>query len=139
MSKSTSLICIAGVALALTSPVAAQQNLPVTTSQTQGIKRTPLQKIEVPGTDYEIVFGMAEFPPNMKIGRHTHPGAVLAYMIDGELILSIDGQGERAYKTGESLQVPGGAIHDERSGDKPAKVIAVYVVPKGTPLATPIK
>lgn len=139
MLKYTSLICIAGAALALTSPIAAQQNLPAMTSQTQGIKRTPLQKIDVPGTNYEIVFGMAEFAPNMKIGRHTHPGAVLAYMIDGELILSIDGQDERAYKMGESVQVPGGVIHDERSGDKPAKVIAVYVVPKGAPLATPVK
>ena len=40
-------------------------------------------------------------------------------------------------KAGDSYKVPPGAIHDARSGDKGAKVIATYVVEKGKPLASP--
>ena len=68
------LRCTAVVTLAMTGIAVAQQNLPVVTQQTATIKRTPLQKFDVPGTNYETVIGMAEVVPNVNIGRHTHPG-----------------------------------------------------------------
>jgi quercetin dioxygenase-like cupin family protein len=40
-------------------------------------------------------------------------------------------------QAGDSYQIPPGAIHDARSGEKGAKVFAVYVVEKGKPLASP--
>ena len=64
------------IALAALAPVsvANAQQLPAMTQQTQTIKRTPLQKFDVPGTNFETVIGMAEIVPNVNIGRHTHPG-----------------------------------------------------------------
>ena len=59
---------------AMTGMLEAQQ-LPAAASQTGNIKRTPLQKFDVPGTNYETVIGMAEIVPNVNIGKHTHPGA----------------------------------------------------------------
>jgi len=53
------------------------------------------------------------------------------------MTLLIDGQPPRVLKAGESYQIPSGAIHDAKSTDKGVKVMAVYVVEKGKPLATP--
>ena len=101
------------------------------------IKRTPLQKFDVPGTSYETVIGIAEIVPAANIGRHTHFGPESGYVLNGEITLLVDGQPAKLVKAGESYQIPPGAIHDGRSGAQGAKVIATYVVEKGKPLATP--
>jgi quercetin dioxygenase-like cupin family protein len=103
----------------------------------QPIKRTPLQKFDVPNTNYETVIGIAEIAPNVNVGRHTHPGPESGYLLEGEFTLLVDGQPPLVVKAGDSYKVPPGAIHDARSGDKGAKVIATYVVEKGKPLASP--
>ncbi|HEX2367586.1 MAG TPA: hypothetical protein VHJ00_21505, partial [Bradyrhizobium sp.] len=51
--------------------LASAQQPPAMTQQTQNIKRTPLQKFEVPGTNFETVIGIAEIVPNVSVGRHT--------------------------------------------------------------------
>ena len=126
-------IALFGVA----STAQAQQQLPAAASQTQTIKRTPLQKFDVPGTNYETVIGMAEIVPNVNIGKHTHPGPESGYMLDGEMTLLVDGQPPLLVKTGESYKIAPGAVHDAKTGDKGAKVLATYVVEKGKPLASP--
>lgn len=105
--------------------------------QAPPIKRTPLQKFDVPGTSYETVIGLAEIAPNVSVGRHTHPGPESGYVLEGDFTLLVEGRPPLALKAGESYQVPSGAVHDARSGDKGAKVIATYVVEKGKPLASP--
>jgi len=101
------------------------------------IKRTPLQKFDVPGTNYETVIGIAEITANVNVGRHTHPGPESGYLLEGEFTLLVEGQPPLVVKAGDSYKVPPGAIHDARSGAKGAKVIATYVVEKGKPLASP--
>lgn len=103
------------------------------------IKRIPLQKFDVPGAGYETVMGIAEIAPNVDIGKHTHPGVESGYVLEGESVLVIEGQPDRTIKAGDSYQIPPGAVHTARSGPKGAKIIAVYVVKKGEPLATPAK
>jgi quercetin dioxygenase-like cupin family protein len=122
--------------IAVSGDASAQQP-PAITQQTATIKRTPLQKFDVPGTNYETVVGIAEVVPNVNIGRHTHPGPESGFMLEGEMVLLVDGQPEKTVKVGESYQVPSGAIHDARTGPNGAKVIATYVVEKGKPLASP--
>ena len=131
------LIGFAIATFGLTDLAAAQQQLPAATQQTATIKRTPLQKFDVPGTNYETVIGMAEIVPNVNIGRHTHPGPESGYMVEGEMVLFVEGQPEKTVKAGQSYQVPPGAIHDAKSGPNGAKVVATYVVEKGKPLASP--
>jgi quercetin dioxygenase-like cupin family protein len=97
----------------------------------------PIAKIRRPGANYETVIGIAEIVPNVNIGRHTHPGPESGYMLEGEMVLLVDGQPEKTVRVGESYQVPPGAVHDARTGPQGAKVIATYVVEKGKPLASP--
>ena len=64
-------------------------------------------------------------------------GPETGYVLEGELELVIDGQPPMKIKAGESCQIPEGAIHDAKAGDKPFKVLRVYVVTAGQPLAKP--
>jgi|ERR1700754_1569028 quercetin dioxygenase-like cupin family protein len=106
-------------------------------AQQASIKRTPLQKVEFP-PGYNVVSAIAEVPAGGAAGRHTHPGVESTYVLEGELDLVIDGKPPQRFKAGESFQVPEGAIHDAKSvGDKPFKVLAVYIVKAGEPVAKP--
>jgi len=78
-----------------------------------------------------------EIAPSFKAGRHSHPGVVMAQVVEGEFWLAPDGQPDKVFKTGESLTIPDRAIHNEGAGDKGAKISVVYVVEKGQPLASP--
>ena len=130
-------IVIAALSALVLAGAAFAQQAPVSPSP---IKRTPIGKIEVPGANYEVVSAVVEIAPGFKAGRHFHPGIVQAQVIDGEFWLAIDGQPEKTYTAGQSLELPMKAIHNEGAvGSKPAKLIAVYVVEKGQPLVTPVK
>jgi quercetin dioxygenase-like cupin family protein len=115
----------------------AQQAPAAITQGATAIKRTILQKFDVPGTNNETVIGVAEIIANAMIGKHTHFGVEGGYVLEGEMVLMIAGQPDKAVKAGESYQIPPGAAHDGKSGPNGAKVIATYVVEKGKPLATP--
>lgn len=119
--------------LAISGSIVAQ---PLPVAAPPPIKRTLLQKVDVPTANYETITGVAEIAPSVNIGRHTHFGPETGYVIEGDLVLLVDGKPPLSLKAGESYQVPPGAAHDARSGEKGAKVLAVYVVEKGKPLAT---
>jgi quercetin dioxygenase-like cupin family protein len=125
------------VTLSIVGSLNAQQQ--TTPPPLPAIKRTPLQKVEVPGSNYEVVFGIADFLADVRAGRHSHPGSVLVYVMDGEFTLLLDGEPQKTYKAGESFQIQPGAIHNEGTGGGTAKLMAVYVVEKGKPLVQPVQ
>jgi quercetin dioxygenase-like cupin family protein len=73
----------------------------------------------------------------VNIGRHTHFGPELGYVMEGGMTLLVEGKPPLVLNPGDSYQIPAGVVHDARTGDKAAKILAVYVVEKGKPLATP--
>ena len=92
--------------------------------------------VSVPGR--EAVVARVEVPPGGKAGRHTHPGDEISYVVEGESLLLIDGQPPRRVKAGESFVLPAGVVHDAHNDtNKPVKLVGVYVVEKGKPLASP--
>jgi quercetin dioxygenase-like cupin family protein len=134
LKKISMAAVLAAVAFAV--PAAAQQ-APVKPAP---VTRTPIGKIDVPGSNYEVITAMVTLQPGFKAGRHTHPGIVQAQVLEGEFMIQLDGQPEKTFKAGQSLEVPNQAIHNEGAvGSVPAKLIAVYVVEKGKPLVSPVK
>ena len=104
-----------------------------------GIKRTPLQSIEFPD-GYKTVTGLAEVAPGHASGMHTHPGIETGYVLDGEVLMIVEGQPDRTLKPGDSFVIPSGAKHDVKSvGSVPAKAVSVFVVDRSKPLASPAK
>jgi len=115
---------------------AAAASIAITASQAQGIKRTPLQDVKYPA-GHHIVTVIAEIGPSQLAGRHTHPGVDTGYVLDGEATLIIEGQPDKVLKTGDSYAVPAGVPHDIKTSEKGLKIMAVYVVEDGKPVATP--
>ena len=134
MSKLITMIA-ALATIAMTDLASAQQ--PAGTPPTAPIKRTILQKADVPGTNLEIIYAAVEISAGFKAGRHNHPGVVMAQIIDGDFWLQLDGQPEQVFRAGESLTLPERAVHKEGALDKPVILNAVYVVEKGKPLTSP--
>ena len=136
MTTSARFLLAAVLFATAVAPASGQQALPAAATQTQGIKRIPLQKFDVPGTTYETVIGIAEISPGVAIGRHIHPGPESGYVLSGSFDLLIEGEAPRSLKAGDSYKVPPRTVHDARAGSDGAKVIATYVVEKGQPLAS---
>ena len=127
MKRFTMAAALAGV-LAAGSPRA----------QSPGFKRVELQRHDLE-TGREMVQIRAEFDEGAFVGKHTHPGAEIGYLLDGSLELEVDGQPNRTLKAGDTFFVKAGTVHAAKNAGKgPAKVVVTYVVEKGKPLATPV-
>jgi hypothetical protein len=122
------VICIALATAGLVGSLQAQQPSPVT--------RTILQRTDVPGTNLELIYAGPD-RPGFKTGRHSHPGVVMAHIVEGDFWIQFDGQPEKILHPGESLTLPDRAVHNEGTTDKPLKMDVVYVVEKGKPLVAP--
>lgn len=127
---------LGAAALAAGGPALAQ-NLPTAVTQTKGLKRIPLQKFDVPPGEREVVSAIAEIGPNTDVARHTHPGPETDYVLDGDVTLTVGSEAPKMFKAGDSFYVPANTPHAARSGANGAKVLAIYIVEKGKPLATP--
>ena len=107
-------------------------------AQASGLTRTMVGKGDVSIPGREAVIARVEVAPGAKAGRHTHSGDEISYVMEGEATLLVDGQPPRQVKAGESFVIPAGVVHDaHNNGTAPIKLVGVYVVEKGKPLASP--
>ncbi len=108
-------------------------------AQPEPIKRTVLLKTGLAGIDgREAVVGLAEVAPRGATGRHYHHGDELGYVLEGTAVLEVEGQGPAALKAGDTYHVEAMRPHNAKvTGTIPAKVLAIWIVEKGPPLATP--
>lgn len=107
-------------------------------AQASGLTRTMVGKADVSVPGREAVVARVEVAAGARAGRHTHPGDEISYVTDGEVTLLVDGQEPRKVKAGESFVVPAGVVHDAHNDSAaPVKLVGVYVVEKGKPLASP--
>jgi quercetin dioxygenase-like cupin family protein len=74
------------------------------------------------------------------VGKHTHPGEEIGYVVEGSLELIIEGQPARTLKAGEGFVVPASTVHEGKAvGSGKTVVLATYVIEKGKPVATMVK
>lgn len=107
-------------------------------AQASGLTRTLVGRGDVSVPGREAVVARVEVAAGARAGRHTHPGDEISYVLEGEAELLIDGQPPRTVKAGESFIIPAGTVHDaHNAGSTPIKLVGVYVVEKGKPLASP--
>ena len=128
--NTTPRLLLVGIALSIAAGVLMAQN--------SGLTRTLLTKADSSVVGREAVVARVEVAPGARAGRHTHPGDEISYVLEGQVELLIDGQPPRVVKAGEALVIPAGVVHDaHNAGDATVRLLAVYVVEKGKPLATP--
>jgi quercetin dioxygenase-like cupin family protein len=125
-------------ACAMQAQTPAPAAAPTPAPGASGLSRTLVGRADVSVPGREAVIARVEVAPGAKAGRHTHPGDEISYVMEGEATLLIDGQPPRKVKAGESFVIPAGVVHDAHNDSKaPIKLVGVYVVEKGKPLATP--
>ena len=109
-------------------------------AQQPGFTRIAVQDKDLSVKGRHVVQARAEFVPGGAIGKHTHPGEEVSYVLEGTLELEVAGQPNRTLKAGEAFFIPAGVVHAGRNIDKGAtKVLATYIVEKGKPVATMVK
>ena len=107
----------------------------VAPAQAPGIKRTDLVRndLSIPGR--EAIQVLVEIAPGVVAPNHTHPGEEIAYVVEGLLEYTLEGQPPVTLKAGESLFIPAGAPHSAKNvGNGNAIELATYIVEKGKPL-----
>ena len=108
-------------------------------AQQPGIKRTILLRTDEPGSQtHEAVMGVAEIAPGAMAGKHRHPGIEIGYVLEGSVTLEHEGEPPRMLKAGDSFENAPGVHNAKNTGKTPVKILAVYLVEKGKPLAEPV-
>jgi len=109
-------------------------------AQQPAITRTVLQTADDPGSPkYEAIMAVAVIPAGGTSGRHIHHGIELAYVLEGSVIIEHEGEAPVTLKAGDAIKNLM-AVHNARNpGSTPVKILGVYIVEKGKPLAEPAK
>ncbi len=122
---------IAVAVLLVSSGVASD----VTQAQQSGIKRTDALRHDLDVAGREVILVRVDFAPGVAFARHSHPGAEIAYVLEGTLEYQLDGKPPVTLKAGEALFIPAGTIHEAKNvGSGNAAELATYIVEKGKPL-----
>jgi len=110
----------------------------VIVAQSPALTRTIITKADVSVDGREAVIARVEVAPGGVAGWHTHPGDEISYVMEGEATLMIAGQPPRKVSAGEGFVIPAGVVHNAKNdGATAIKLVGVYVVEKGKPLASP--
>jgi quercetin dioxygenase-like cupin family protein len=101
-------------------------------------KFTELQRRDIPGTGLQGVTTVAEIPPGATSARHSHPGEDFGYLIQGTIVLYVDGKAPVTVRAGEVFFTERGHIHNARNiGTTTARAVDTYVIDTGKPGITP--
>jgi quercetin dioxygenase-like cupin family protein len=107
----------------------------VMNAQQPGITRSDVVRHDLAVAEREVIQVRVNFARGVAFGRHSHPGAEVAYVLEGTLEYQLDGAPPVTLKTGEALFIPAGTIHAAKNvGTGNAAELATYVVEKGKPL-----
>ena len=80
---------------------------------------------------------MVEIPPNFSVAAHTHPGAEVAYVMEGEMVITFVGKPPLTVKAGESLAIPANVVHHGKMDPAGIKLLNTYVLEKNKPTSSP--
>ena len=110
----------------------------VIVAQIPALTRTIVTKADVSVPGREAVIARVEVAPGGVAGWHTHPGDEISYVTEGEATLMVAGQPPRKVTAGEGFVIPAGVVHNAKNDSGTVvKLVGVYVVEKGKPLASP--
>ena len=108
-------------------------------AQQPGFSRTVIQRGDLSTPGKEVVSALAEFQPGATVGRHTHPGEEIGYILEGSILLEQAGKPPVTLGVGKTFFIPAGTVHNATNRTaSPARVLANYIVEPGKPLATPV-
>ena len=113
------------------------------TGKAQGTQNTPVFTHDLPNLtmdDWQVTVSQITYPPGHVGTSHRHPGFVLAYVLEGDVVAKVSDSAEATYGSGQMFYEYPGSTHEvskNASATKPAKFLAFIFAKKGLPLTTP--
>jgi len=131
--------------------LSAASLLPITLdAQTSGAQTTaPRSPAELarhalsgPFEGWDVVVVELNIPPGRTAQGpgHRHPGAVLGYIVEGQMRFAINNEPEQILPVGKTFFEPSGAVHTTNGSartDGPTRAVVFMLVPKGASLTSP--
>lgn len=93
------------------------------------------------GAHLEVKLVEVDLKPGETSSPHTHPCAVIGYVLEGTLRNRVKGEPEAIYKAGESFYEPPNSLHivaANASTDRPVHFLAWFTCDRATPLTAPV-
>ena len=132
--------------------LAAASLLPIDLdAQTSGAQAPPAPRpaaelarhaLSGPFEGWEVVLVELNIPPGRTSPGpgHRHPGAVLGYVVEGQMRFAINNEPEQILPVGKTFFEATGAVHTTNGSarsDGPTRAVVFMLVPKGSPLSLP--
>jgi quercetin dioxygenase-like cupin family protein len=136
--KRTGIILAVVFALGIVGGGLGYQRL---SAQQEPVTRTILLRTDMAGVEgKEVVVVLAEIAPGATTGKHLHAGQEFAYILEGSLAMTMEGQPAVTFQPGQAFQQPPRQAHEGQnaSATAPVKVLAFYLADKGQPLTTAV-
>jgi quercetin dioxygenase-like cupin family protein len=108
-------------------------------AQQQPIKRTDLLKTYLPGMDdKEMQVWVADILPGAATGPHFHPTPRFVYVLEGAVVLELDGKAPQTFKVGQAFVEMPNERHNFRNASttEPARALGFQYAGKDQPLQT---
>jgi quercetin dioxygenase-like cupin family protein len=107
-------------------------------AQQPSTKWKELQRHDLDVANGEGVTMLIEIPVGGVSARHSHPGEDFGYLLEGTIVLQIDGYPPQTVKAGETFFTPRGRVHNARNiWTTTARAVDTYVIDKGKPVVIP--
>ena len=124
-------------ALALGSVMLAGDQI-ASAQQQSAVQRKSLLKQDATIPGFQAAVTIVEIPAGASEIRHTHPGPLTVYVLEGSLILEHEGRPDATYQAGQAVLVEAGKIHRGiNTGATPVKLVATLISEKGKPASSP--
>jgi quercetin dioxygenase-like cupin family protein len=95
---------------------------------------TVLGRTAIAGSDgMEAILVLRELPPGGESGRHTQSYGELVYILEGAVVLEVDGREAVTVQAGGTFQTAAGEVHNVKNASATAggKALAFYIARAG--------
>jgi quercetin dioxygenase-like cupin family protein len=111
-------------------------------AQTTSPTRTMLLNVDMADMDgKEMKMWITELAPGAVTPKHYHPGHVVAYVLEGAVIHTVEGKEPITFSVGQAWHESQKDIHwgTNASAKVPVKFLAVQIAEKGQPVTVGVK
>lgn len=111
--------------------------------QTQTAPSTAVFQHDLPNLTmdgWEVNVSTITMAPGSVSSAHRHPGFVLVYVLEGDIVTKISGQEQKTFSAGQMFYEQPGSTHEvsrNANATKPAKFLALIFAKKGAQLVMP--
>lgn len=104
------------------------------------LHRVVVQHVTSSSLGRDILQVITVIPPLTESGWHTHPGEEVGFILEGAILMMIEGQPALTLGAGDGFTIPPDTAHNARDvGSLPGRMLSTYIVDPFRPLALSVK